>query len=76
VDTWEAQKKIMIDQSQILCILKTGLQSTVEIVPKVALLKFLKIYIVCYIFFEILNVFVLEIGIGDPADHKTNKYKK
>ena len=42
VDTLVVQIKIMIDQPQILYILKTGLQSTVEIVPKVALLKFLK----------------------------------
>jgi hypothetical protein len=37
-----AQIKIMIDQPQILYILKTRLQSTVKIVPKVVLLKFLK----------------------------------
>jgi hypothetical protein len=76
VDTWEDQINIMIDQPQILYILKTGLQSTVEIVPKVVLLKFLKKYILCYIFFEILNEFVLNTGIGALADHKANKYKK
>jgi len=39
-------------------------------------LEISKKYIVCYIFFEILNVFVLETGIGAPTDHKENKYKK
>jgi hypothetical protein len=75
VDTWEAQINIMIDQPQILYILKTGLQSTVEIVPKVVLLKFPKIYSLLHIL-EIVNVFVLKTGIGAPMDHKENKYKK
>ena len=79
MDTWEAQRNIMIDQPQIFYILKTGLQRTINIVPKVALSKFLKyiyIYIVCYIFFEIVNVFVLKTRIGALVDHKENKYKK
>jgi hypothetical protein len=43
IDTWEAKIKVTIDQPQILYIYKTRLQSTIEIVPKIALLKFLKI---------------------------------
>jgi hypothetical protein len=39
-------------------------------------LEISKKYIVCYIFFEIVNVFVLKTGIGAPTDHKENKYKK
>ena len=42
MDTWEAQKKIMIDQSQILYTKKSELQRTVKDDPKIALLKFLK----------------------------------
>ena len=39
----------MIDKTQILYIQKIGLQSTVEIVPKIDLLKFLKnIQIITY----------------------------
>jgi hypothetical protein len=75
VDTWAAQIKIIIDQPQILYILKTGLQSTVEIVPEIVLLEFQKIYSLLHIL-EIVNVFVLKTGIGAPADHKANKYKK
>jgi len=75
VDTWETQIKIMIDQPQILYILKTRLQRTVKIVPELVLLKFPKIYSLLHIL-EIVNVFVLKTGIGAPADHKTNKYKK
>ena len=36
-------------------------------------LEISKKYIVCYIFFEILNAFVLKTGIGAPAEHKANK---
>jgi hypothetical protein len=64
----EAQIKIMIDQPQIIYILKTGLQSTVEIVSKVVLLKFPNIYILLHIL-EIVNAFVLKTGIGTPTDH-------
>jgi hypothetical protein len=41
-NTRVAQMKIMIDKPQILYIHKMGLQSIVEIVPKIALLEFLK----------------------------------
>jgi hypothetical protein len=34
-----------------------------------------KKYIVHHIFFENLNVFVIMIGIGAPADHKANIFK-
>jgi len=40
--TWEAQIKIMIDQSQIIYIQNSWLQIIVEIVPRVTLLKFLE----------------------------------
>jgi hypothetical protein len=59
----------MIDQPQILSILETRLQSTVEIVPKRALLIFQKIYSSLHIL-EIVNVLVLNTGIGAPMDHK------
>jgi hypothetical protein len=72
VDTWVAQINIMIDQPKIIYILKTGLQSIVEIVPEVVLLKFPKQYGLLHIL-EIVNVFVLKIGIGTPMDHKANK---
>jgi len=72
VDTWATQIKIMIDQPQIFYILKTGLQSTIEIVPKVVLLKFPKIYSLLNII-EIVNAFVLKLGIGALVDHKENK---
>ena len=75
MDTCVAQIKIMIDQPQILYILKTWLQRTIEIVPKVVLLKFPKIYSMLHII-EIVNAFVLRTGIGAPANHKENKYKK
>jgi hypothetical protein len=75
LNTWEAQIKIMVDQPQILYILKTVLQRTIEIVPEVVLLKFPKIYSLLHIL-EIVNVFVLKTGIGDPAGYKSNKYKK
>jgi hypothetical protein len=75
VDTWATKIKIMIDQPQIIYILKTGLQSTVEIVPKVVLLKFPKIYSMLHIL-EIVNVFVLNTWIGAPTDQKENKYNK
>ena len=75
VETWATQINIMIDQPQILYIMKKGLQSTIEIVPKVVLLKFPKIYSLLHIL-EIVNVFFLKAGIGAPADHKENKYKK
>jgi hypothetical protein len=39
-------------------------------------LEISKKYIVCYIFFEIVNVIVLKTRIGAPMDHKENKYKK
>jgi hypothetical protein len=39
-------------------------------------LEISKKYAVCYIFFEIVNAFVLKSGIGAPTDHKENKYKK
>jgi hypothetical protein len=39
-------------------------------------LEISKNYIVCYIFFEILNEFLLKTEIGAPADHKAKKYKK
>jgi len=65
----------MIDQPQILYIMKTRLQSTIKIVPKAVLLKFPKIYSLLHII-EIVNAFVLKIGIGAPMDHKANKYKK
>jgi hypothetical protein len=39
-------------------------------------LEISKKYKVCYIFFEILNVFVLKTRIGAHADHKENKYRK
>jgi hypothetical protein len=39
-------------------------------------LKISKKYIVCYIFFEIVNEFVLNTRIGALVDHKANKYKK
>jgi hypothetical protein len=72
VDTWEAQINIMIDQPQILYILKTGLQSTIEIVPEVVLLKFPKIYSLLHIL-EIVNAFVLKTRIRSPTNHKENK---
>jgi hypothetical protein len=75
VDTWATQIKIMIDQPQILYILKTWLQSTFEIVPEVVLMKFPKIYSLLHIL-EIVNVFVLKTGIGDPTNYYENKYKK
>jgi len=75
VETWEDQIKIMIDQPQILYILKKGLQNTVDIFPKVVLLKFPKIYSLLHIL-EIVNEFVLKTGIGAPVEHKENKYKK
>jgi hypothetical protein len=75
VNTWANQIKIMIDQPQILYILKTGLQSTVEIVLEVVLMKFPKVYSLLHII-EIVNVFVLKTGIGDLAYHYANKYKK
>jgi hypothetical protein len=65
----------MIHQPQILYILKIGLQRTIKIVPKLVLLEFQKIYSLLHIV-EIVNVFVLKIGIGDPTNHKENKYKK
>jgi hypothetical protein len=65
----------MIDQPQILYILKTRLQSTIKIVLEVVLLKFQKIYSLLHIL-EIVNEFVLKTGIGAPTDHKENKYKK
>ena len=75
MDVWEYLIKIMIDQPQILYIVKTGLQSTVDIVLKVVLLKFQKKYSMLHIL-EIVNVFVLKTGIGAPTYHKENKYKK
>jgi hypothetical protein len=68
VDTWASQVNIMIDQPQILYILKIGLQSTVEIFPEVVLMKFPKIHSLLHIL-EIVNVFVLKTRIGAPADH-------
>jgi hypothetical protein len=65
----------MIYQPQILYITKTGLQSTIEIVSKVVLLEFQKIYSLLHIP-EIANAFFIKIGIGDPMDHKSIKYKK
>jgi len=65
----------MINQPQILYIMKTRLQSTSEIAPEVVLLKFPKIYSLLHIL-EIVNVFVLKTRIGAPADHKSNIYKK
>ena len=65
----------MIDQPQILYIMKTGLQIAVEIVPEVVLLKFPKIYSLLHIL-EIVNEFFLKTRIGTPANHKENKYKK
>jgi hypothetical protein len=63
VDTWEDQIIIMINKPQIHYILKTGLQRIVEIVPKIALLKFQKIYSLLHIL-EIVNVFVLKTRVG------------
>jgi hypothetical protein len=39
-------------------------------------LEISKKYIVCYIFFEIVNVFFLKTGIRILADHKEKKYNK
>ena len=75
MDTWETKINIIIDQPQILYILKTRLQRTIEIAPKVVLLKFPKIYSLLHIV-ENVNVFFLKTGIGAPVDHKENKYKK
>jgi len=43
---------------------------------KSSCLEICKKYIICYIFFEIVNVFVLNTRIGAPMGNKSNKYKK
>jgi hypothetical protein len=68
VDTWEAQINIMIYQPQILYIMKIGLQSTIEIVVEVVLMKFPKIYSLLHII-EIVKAIVLKTRIGAPTDH-------